>query len=63
MNRDDQNDLEFRTPARFVEALSSLQKETVFVPPAVDEAVLVQARARLAGVRQSRAQSRMTARW
>src|SRR5262249_9904459 len=66
MNREqpDQNDdLDLRAPDRLVEALASLQTETILVPAAVDEAILNEARARLAEVRARRPQRPPAVRW
>ena len=44
-------------------ALRGLNKETVFIPPSVDETILAGVRPRLTGIRRRRARSRMVAGW
>ncbi len=49
--------------AKLGAALRGLAKETVFIPPSVDETILAGVAAQLAGIRRRRARGRMAAGW
>jgi hypothetical protein len=55
------HDPDFQTP-RLIKALGELQKETILIPPAVDEIVLDRVRPQLAAIRRRHARRRNTTR-
>jgi hypothetical protein len=57
------DDLELNAPARLAEALRDLRKERVFVPPSVDEQILINAKAQLFKIRKRRSRVRAVLQW